>query len=268
MNRYFLLLVILLAGCASQYELLLRSPDADLKYQKAFEFYNAGKYNRAKELFGQIVLINRGTARDDSVQYYLGLSQYYGGYYDEAESTFDQFSQIFPRSPFTPKARYLRIECLYGMTYRWELDQLPTYTAISVINEFLYDYPDSEFAEDCWKKLDELNERIEKKSFESAKLYYRIENYRAAAFALRNVLRDNPDNRYREEIMYYIVAANFRYAINSVSFRQRERFLTVIDSYYNFVSEYPESKYIGEVDGMFRRAQRAIGRDREPEVVE
>ncbi|MCL2502769.1 MAG: outer membrane protein assembly factor BamD [Bacteroidales bacterium] len=268
MNRYFLFLVVVLTGCASPYELLLRSPDADLKYQKAFEFYHAGKYTRAKELFSQILLVNRGTARDDSVQYYLGLSQYYGADYEEAETTFDQFAQIFPRSPFTPKARSLRIECLYGMTYRWELDQLPTYTAISAINEFLYDYPNSELAEDCRKKLDELNERIEKKSFESAKLYYKVENYRAAAFALRNVLRDNPDNRYREEIMYYVVAANFRYAVNSVSFRQRERFLAVIDSYYNFVSEYPESKYISEVEGMFRRAQRATAKDKAPEIVE
>ena len=268
MKKHFLLWVILLAGCASQYELLLRSGDADLKYQKAFEYYNAGKYSRAMELFGQILLVNRGTSRDDSVQYYLGLSQYYGGYPEEAENTFDQFAQIFPRSPFTEKARFLRIECLYGMTYRWELDQLPSYTAISVISEYLYDYPNSEFEESCRKKWDELNERIEKKSFESAKLYYKVEDYKAAAYALKNVLRDNPDNRYREEIMYYVVAANYKYAVNSISYRQRERFLSVIDSYYNFVSEFPESKYMNEVEGMFKRAQKATGKDKEPTIVE
>ena len=69
-------------------------------------------------------------------------------------------------------------------------------------------------------------------------------------------MRENPDNRFREEIMYYIVAANYKYAANSVSYRQRERFLNVIDEYYNFVTEYPESKYGNELNGMFRRAQR------------
>jgi len=111
--------------------------------------------------------------------------------------------------------------------------------------------------------LDDLYDRLERKSFESAKLYYKMEDYKVAAFALKNVLRDNPDNRYREEVMYYIVAANFKFAVNSVSYRQRERFLTVIDSYYNFVSEYPESKYRSEVEGMFRRAQRATGKNNE-----
>jgi outer membrane protein assembly factor BamD len=98
---------------------------------------------------------------------------------------------------------------------------------------------------------------LERKSFEAAKLYYKIEDYRAASHALKNVLRDNPDNRYREEIMYYIVASNYKYAVNSVVYRQRERFLSVIDEYYNFISEYPESKYSSELAGMYKRAQKA-----------
>jgi len=36
---------------------------------------------------------------------------------------------------------------------------------------------------------------------------------------------------------------------------QRARFLNVIDEYYNFISEYPDSKFRREVDNMFRKAQ-------------
>jgi len=256
----FLSLLLFLTGCVGQYESLLNGPDADLKYSKAMEYFNAKKYNRSKELFEKILIVNRGTPRDDTIQYYLGLSHYYFGDFIEAETVFDQFTQIFPRSPFTEKARFLRIDCLLDMTFRWELDQMPTHKALSVINEFLYDYPTSEYADRCKEMLDELYERLERKSFESARLYYKIEDYRAASFALKNVLRDNPDNRYREDIMYYIVASNYKYAANSVSYRQRERFLVVIDEYYNFISEYPESKYSRELEGMFRRAQRATAR--------
>ena len=256
--RYVILFPFLFfAGCVSQYEALLSGPDADLKYVKAMEYFEAKKYNRSKELFDKIIYIYRGTPRDDSIQYYLGLSHYYFGDFIEAEATFDQFTQMFPRSPFTEKARFLRIDCLYDMTYRWALDQLPTQKAISVINEFLYDYPKSTYVERCKEMMDELQERLERKSFEGAKLYYKIEDYKAASYALKNVLRDNPDNRYREDIMYYIVAANYKFAVNSVVYRQRERFLTVIDEYYNFISEFPESKYGTELNSMFKRAQRA-----------
>jgi outer membrane protein assembly factor BamD len=259
----FLLLILFLPCCVSQYEALLNGPDADLKYTKAMEFFNAKKYNRAKELFEKIVFVNRGTPRDDTVQYYLGLSQYNYGDFIEAEASFDQFTQIFPRSPFSEKARFLRIDCLNDMTFRWELDQVPTHKAISVINEFLYDYPTSTYSEKCKEYLDDLRDRLERKSFEAAKLYYKIEDFRAASFALKNVLRDNPENRYREEIMYYIVASNYKFASNSVFYRQRERFLTVIDEYYNFISEYPDSKYGSEMDAMFKRAQRATARSEE-----
>ena len=256
--RFVLLfLSLIFARCVGQYETLLNSPDADMKYVKAMEYYNAKKYNRSKELFDRVKFVYLGTERDDSVQYYLGLSHYYGGEFLEAEAAFDQFTQVFPRSPFTEKARFLRIDCLYDLTFRWELDQLPTHKTISVINEFLYDYPTSTYSDGCRVMLDELQGRLERKSYEGAKLYYKIEDYRAASYALKNVLRENPDNRYREEIMYYIVAANYKYASNSVVFRQRERFLDVIDEYYNFISEYPESKYGNELNSMFRRAQRA-----------
>ncbi len=55
--------------------------------------------------------------------------------------------------------------------------------------------------------------------------------------------------------MYYIVAANYQYATNSVKERQKERFLNLVDEYYNFISEFPESKYRKEVDDMFQKSQ-------------
>ena len=106
--------------------------------------------------------------------------------------------------------------------------------------------------------LVDLQERLDRKSFESAKLYYTIEDYKAAAYALKNVLRENADNQYREEVLYYIVAANYEYAVNSVPSKQRERFLSLVDEYYNFVSEYPDSKYRKETDQMFERAQQYL----------
>ena len=203
MNRrfVFLLFFLFIASCVGQYEALLNGTDSELKYAKAMEYYQAKKFNRSKELFSKITLVFRGTPKDDSIQYYLGLSHYYFGDYDEAEAVFDLFSQVFPRSPFTEKARFLRIDCLYGLTHRWELDQLPTHRAMAVIDEFLYDYPASEYADKCKTMLDELRERLERKSYEAARLYYKIEDYRASAYALKNILRDNPDNRFREEIL-------------------------------------------------------------------
>jgi outer membrane protein assembly factor BamD len=103
--------------------------------------------------------------------------------------------------------------------------------------------------------LVDLQERIDRKSYEAAKIYFTIEDYKAATFALKNAIKENPDNRYREDIMYYLVVSHYKYANQSIIGKQRERYLALIDEYYNFISEFPESKYKKELDGMFKKAQ-------------
>jgi tetratricopeptide (TPR) repeat protein len=128
--------------------------DHDLKYRKAIEYYEAGKYTKAQQLFDQIQMIYRGTAKDDTLQYYLALSNYHLNDYVLAEDNFNQFAQMFPRSPFTKTARFLRLDCLYESTYRYELDQNPSQKAIAAIEEFLYDFPGMNTprcAAICWK---------------------------------------------------------------------------------------------------------------------
>jgi outer membrane protein assembly factor BamD len=262
-KQIILITVLLLAGtisCVNQYETLLRSTDYDLKFRKAIEYFEAKRYSRSQPLLEQLKLVYRGTARDDTLQFYLGLSNYHLNDFVTAEDNFKQFVDIFPRSPFTKTARYLRLDCLYQNTYRYELDQQPSHTAIAAIEEFLYDYPGSEYEGVCRKMLDDLYNRLDRKAFESAKLYYTIEDYKAATHALKETLKNNPESRYREDVLYYIVAANFQYANNSIPEMQRERFLNVIDEYYNFISEYPDSEYRKEVDNMFRKAQNFTAR--------
>lgn len=264
--RYFikialsLLVVLQMVGCKSQYDALLKSNDVDAKYKGAFEYFNRGKYSRAVELFDQLQLATRGTSKDDTVQFYLGLSNFKYGDYTIAEANFDNFISYFPRSPFTQEAKYLRIECLYRSTYRFELDQQPTHKALSAIDVFMYEYPTSKYDEKIKFMVEDLQERLDRKSYEAARLYYIMEDYKAASYALKTALKDNSDNQYREHIVYYIVASNYQYAINSIRSRQRDRFLALVDEYYNFISEYPESSYRAEVDKMFTRAQEFLNR--------
>ena len=102
---------------------------------------------------------------------------------------------------------------------------------------------------------------MDRKAYEGAKLYYKMEDYLASRIALKNVLKDDADNKFREEILYYAAKSSYKYAQLSVPEKQRERYLTFVDDYLNFVGEYPESSYRGELDGLYKRAQRALGRN-------
>jgi outer membrane protein assembly factor BamD len=243
-------------ACKSQYELLLNSNDADAKYEAAFNYFNQGKYSRAASLFESLSVLTNGTERDDTVRYYWGLSNYKFKDYYTAETNFEKFIEDYPRSPFTSDARYLRIDCLYRQTLRYELDPAPTYKAISTISEYILEYPETNHMKECRDMLDELNSRLDRKAYEAAKLYYKMEDYLASRVAFRNVLKEDADNIYREDILYYIAMSSYKYASLSVPDKQKERFLTFVDDYLNFIGELPESHYRKELDALYAKVQK------------
>lgn len=254
------LAVIAAVSCKSQYDIVMSSTDPDLKYNAAFEYFNAGKYVKSAALFESLSMITNGTMRDDTVQYYWGLSNYRFKDYYTAETNFDKFTTNFPRSPFAEEARFLRIDCLYRQTLRYELDQTPTYNTINVIGEYLKEYPTNDHISDCSAMLNELGARLDRKAYENAKLYYKMEDYQASRVAFRNVLKEDSDNIFREDILYYIAKSSYKYASLSVQAKQKERYLVFMDDYLNFVSEIPDSPYRKELDVLYAKAQKATGK--------
>ena len=263
MRNLILAIVTLCAVCAckSQYELLLNSSDVDSKYEAAFMYFNNGKYVKSAALFESLSILTDGTERDDTVKYYWGLSNYKAKDYYTADANFESFVESYPRSPFASEARYLRLDCLFRQTLRYELDQTPTYKAMSAISEYMVEFPSSSHVQTCRDMLMDLNERLDRKAYEAAKLYFKMEDYLAARVAFKNVLKDDSENIYREDILYYIAISSYKYASLSVPEKQKERYLTFIDDYFNFVGELPDSHYRRELDVVYRRAQRALGKN-------
>lgn len=252
--------LIALMSCKSEYEMLLNSNDADAKFEAAFRYFNDGKFSRAASLFESLSVLTNGTERDDTVRYYWGLSNYKFKDYYTAETNFEQFLSSYPRSPFASDATYLRLDCLYRQTLRYELDQTPTYKAINEISAYILEYPTNTHMQECRDMLIELNERLDKKAYENARLYYKMEDYLASRVAFKNVLKDDADNIYREDILYYIAMSSYKYAHESVPAKQKERYLSFVDDYLNFVGEIPESHYRKELDVVYSRAQKSLGR--------
>lgn len=256
-----LLALLLLPSCKTQYETIMYGADLDAKYKLAFELYEAKRYSKAAEAFESLSVALRGTPQDDTVQFYWGMSNYRYGDYITATSNFEQFISVFPLSPFYEQARFVYLDCLYHGTYRYELDPMPTQQALQAMSVFQIELPDSKYHDDVDRMMDELNNRLELKAYKAAWLYYHMEDYLAAHYALKNVLKDNADNRYREEILYYTAMSAYKYAQNSVPDKQRERYLVFVDDYFNLISEYPDSKYTKETTALYEKVQKILNKD-------
>lgn len=253
--------IAIAASCKSQYSIILEGNDVDLKYKEAVRLFNAKKYAKAAEMFESLSIISSGLPMDDTVNFYWGYSNYLYKDYSTAEGNLEKFIDTYPLSPFVERAKFYRLDCLYRSTYRYTLDQKPTYRAISAISQFVIENPSSEYAEKCMEMTDDLKSRLEEKAYQGAFLYYHMEDYKAAHYALKNVLKENADNRFREDILYYTALSAYKYALNSVATKQRERYLVFVDDYFNVVSEFPDSAHRRSLDPIYKRVQKILERN-------
>ncbi len=243
------LLIIIVSSC--KYEKLLKSRDYRLKYNKALEYYAEEDYMRAQGLFEQLKPVLKGTNQADTVFYYGAYCSYNQKQYLLASHYFDEFKNIFTNSPYVEEAEYMSAYCIYLMTPRPSLDQTYTYQAISSLSLYLSRYSDSERTDECIRIIQELRDKLVDKSYQNAKLYFELGDYKAAIVALNIGLDDFPETKYREEMLYLILRSKYLLAENSVRNKKIERYQSAVDEYYSFLDEFPESEYMKDAVEMF-----------------
>ena len=247
----------LLSGC-SEYSKILKSEDPDLKYEKGLEYFAEEEYSKTIALLEEIDYIYSSSPRDDSIAYYTATSYYKSGDLAISRTLFNNFRYKHKRSPFIEDVEYMYAKGFFFSSPEADRDQTMTVQAIITIEEYLERYPNSTKKEALRENVNELTGRLHDKSFLNANTYYKIGKYKSAVIALKNASREFPDSRHLEELSYLVVKSNYLYASKSYEKFQRERYLDMMDAYYTFVSEYPESEYRRELDKMMAAAKKHI----------
>lgn len=259
------ILLSLLAGCAGVNS-ILKSGNPDLIYSKAMELYAAEKWSRASTLFEGIQHIYEGAAREDSVAYFNARCKFKSRDYEVASELFDQYRKKFGRSGFIEDAEGMYAMCFFYMSPGPTRDQTMTTHARMAINEFMSRYPKSERIGE-FRQIDSvLLGRQHDKAFYNAYTYYKIGRYKSAIVALRNALKEYPENPHREEIMYLITESGYKLASNSISDKQVDRYLSMLDSYFSFLEEFPESDHIKELGRLAGHAKDFLDKNNKEKI--
>ena len=117
----------------------------------------------------------------------------------------------------------------------------------------------------------QLQDKLVEKEYLSAKLYYDLgsytgntvysstgNNYLAAVVTAQNILREYPYTQRREDLSILILRAKYDMAKESVLEKKAERMRETIDEYYAFKNEFPDSKYMKEVEAIFKDASKYV----------
>jgi len=247
-----------MALSCGDYQKVVKSTDYEYKLKKAKEYYENKEYSRSSQLYQELVNIYRGTSRADQIYYYLAKSCFGQRDYVLASHYFRQMLKEYPRSEFNEEAQYLIGYCYYLDSPSPRLDQKTTQDAIDALQLFINIFPGSARVAEANKLIDELREKLVYKSYLSGRLYYDLADYRAAVISLNNSLKEYPDTKYREELMYYLLKAKYLLGENSIDEKKRERLNSALDEYFTFTDEFPTSKYRKEADRYFASTKKLM----------
>ncbi len=257
-------------GKTPSYNRLLKSTSFALMYTEGLRYYNMKKkgkehnsmanLRKAQSLFQRAVESQafNGTPQADSLYYFYACSYYMAQDWQTSQDILDLFRRNYAGSPFIEDAEYKFAMGFYLLSPEPQRDQTITIRAMSAITEYMGRYPETTHKETCDERMEELRRKLYTKSFENAKLYYTIGQYKAAVRALNNAIDEHPTSPYREELMYLATRSAYLFARNSVASQMTDRYMSMMDNYYNLISEYPETRHLREVEHMRDEARAHI----------
>lgn len=246
-----LLLVLMSFVSCSEYNKILKGSDYNLKFEKAKEYYDANQCYKSLPLLDELMSYFRMTNKGEEVYYYYAKNQYCMGDYYLAGYYYKRFVKNFPQSSRAEECAFNAAICMMRNSPDYYLDQTDSYKAIDEFQLFMSKYPNSILVDSCNNLIGQLRNRLELKSFEKAKLYYRMEKYRSATIALNSTILEFPDTKYKEEILFLMLKSNYLYASNSVETKKVQRFEETIKSYHNFVDSFGRSSRLKDAENFY-----------------
>jgi len=277
MKKY--IAIALLSGAfftsCGEYHNVMKSTDTEQKYEAAKSYFGNGQYTKAAAILEGLVTILKGMEDAQESLYMLAMSYYNQGDYITASHYFTTYYNTYPNGTYTELARFHSGKSLYLDTPEPRLDQSSTYSAIQELQMFMEYFPGSKRKQEAQQMIFELQDKLVMKDYLTAKLYYDLgtytgnssyttdlringNNFLACITTAQNVLKDYPYTTMREEISILLLRAKHKLGSESVLEKKEERMRETIDEYYAFKNEFPESKYMKEVENIYKDASKYV----------
>ena len=260
--QIFLLVLFSLVSC-SEYQKILKSDDAELKYKKAVEYFDNGNFIQASTLFDMIASYYKGTERSETVLNYIAKSYLGQKDYTSASEYYRAYAKTYPKGQYVVESKFMIGYCFYKDSPDARLDQTPTYDALSAFQEFIELFPESERVPEANKLIDELTDKLAYKAYLNSKLYYNLgnylgNNYESSVIAAQNALKNYPSTKYREELSLLVLQSKYEQAVQSFQEKKLDRYRNTVDEYYNYINEFPEGKFRKEADKIFNESKKIV----------
>jgi outer membrane protein assembly factor BamD len=249
--------ILLLFSSCSDFRKLQKSDDWEKKYQASMEYFEQKDYYRSSALLEQILPIIKGSEKAEKANFIYAYTYFYQDQYLLSSHYFKTFYDVYSRSEYAEEARYMFGYALYMDSPRYNLEQTSTKQAIVALQGFINRYPTSEFVPQAENALVGLQEKLERKAYENALLYYDLKKFligeylKASLVAFDNFQNNYPDSKYIEEIRFLEIEATFKLAEVSISSKKKQRYAASVDFYEYYIEDYPNGEYLRKAEDIY-----------------
>ncbi|MEZ3576519.1 MAG: outer membrane protein assembly factor BamD [Muribaculaceae bacterium] len=263
-RHYIILLVAALTLCScGEYQRVLKSDDVNYKFDFAKRAFEQKKYVQAATLLKDCISVFKGSDKAEESLYLLAMSHYENKDYATSGVYFKSYYTRYPKGKYAEAARFFSGYGYYLDSPEPQLDQTGTIKAIEELQAFLDYFPRSEKVSIAQNAIFELQDKLTLKQLQNAQLYYNLgnymgNNYESAVIVARNAVKDYPYSKYKEDLELLILKSRYQEAANSIEERKADRFRDVVDEYYSFINNYPDSRNREEADNIYKIAQRYV----------
>ena len=223
---------------------------AEGQFARAMEMYDRGKFFESAEEFQKVIYNYPGATNVDSAQYFLAMSYMKDKQYELAAVEFERLLKNYPRSEFAVEARF-RIAYAYfrAAPKNPGLDQAEVKRSVKLLEEFLIDYPDSPFADEARKALQESASRLARKYYDSAVVYTRIGAWRSAEIYFQYVLDNYAESSFAEPALLGKARALFK----------QGKWDDAAATANTFLATYPDSKKRKDAENILKEIDKLRG---------
>ena len=255
-------LMMALTSCG-EYVKVQKSNDYNYKFEYAKRAFEQKKYVQAATLLKDCVTVFKGSDKAEESLYLLAMSHYENRDYLNSGAYFQTYYSRYPKGKYTEMARFYTGYGYYLDSPDPQLDQTTTIKGIEELQAFLDYFPRSEKVPQAQNAIFELQDKLTLKQLQNAQLYYNLgnymgNNYQSAIIVAKNAIKDYPYSKSKEDLELLVLKARYQEANMSVDERKADRFREVVDEYYNFINNYPDSPNRQEADNIYKIASRHV----------
>lgn len=201
-NVIILATILMLSACASTQE--VEKLTAEELHSRANAAVKEGDFKDAEELIDRL--------RDEfpfsdlvaSVELLAADIKFEKEDYEEAAAAYGAFEDLHPTHPKVPYAIYRRGKAYLEVSLAYDRDQSAVVRANEAFQKLIYAFPETDYAADARKHLEDVHSRLAAHELYVAKFYIRKKEFDAALGRLKFLVDKYPQTPMADEALVLV----------------------------------------------------------------